>query len=269
MTIAELIEQARQLAHRGARLQETTTRRSLVTEESAAEIEELKADPSTSGRAYRLLGKAQHQADAKKIAEEKARILGPRLNLHFYEAEHLRMQIERALGDFVKEAQQPPAIGEAFRRLIRQVGISADQIIALAGVEQLTIANLRAAVPTMRPSERLDLYRRALTTPNDPTSAVTIRFMEETNPGYTGGETSPLPESEMTAAATLGRLKQETRASRIPEEVAEVEKVLSDVAAIIKTAQRSGAVPLNPDHQPAVAQEIAEQEEQEAQEAEA
>jgi hypothetical protein len=136
----------------------------------------------------------------------------------------------------------------------------------LGMVSQLTIANLHTRIPSMSPTQRLALYRRALESPYEPTNAVTIAVLESWEGGYPQTDAMQT-DAERTAAASYGRLRAETRLSRVPVEVAEVEQALASVGASIKTAARLGATPINPTHQPDIAQRVAQEEEREALEA--
>jgi hypothetical protein len=145
---------------------------------------------------------------------------------------------------FEVEQRAAPTIEAAFIEYLGANGVSADQILLLGLVEQTTIHNLRDELRNAPPSRRLDMYEAASATPLDPINATVIRFIESRTLPYPDG---PMHESEMTAAATLGRLMHEAQAARVPD-VSEVRAVLDEVGGTLRRAELTGIRAINPEH---------------------
>jgi hypothetical protein len=244
LSIDDLLERAREHRPRGQGLTDLLNRRRNVNAEADAEIDLLKADPSPSGRAYKLLGAAQHRADAKRIAIEKLRLIEPHLARALFEARHQHGELAQALDAFEAAERQPPSMEDAILALTGEPGWSLDHLLLGSLLEQVTLANVRAELRAASPSRRADLYERASVAPFDPVNSVMIRVLETERIPYADAGTSP---EEATAAARLGRLIDEAQTARVPDTAA-VRAVLEDVGRALRTAELSGIVPVNPDH---------------------
>lgn len=245
LSLDDLLERAREHRPHGQALADLLSRRSNVNAEADAEIAAVLADDSPSAKAYRLLGKAHHAADAKKIAREKLRLIEPHLSRSFFAARYRHGQLQQALEQFEAAERQPPSIEEAILKMTGQLGWSLDQMLMGGLLEQVTLANIRTELRSAQPSRRAAMYQEAAIAPFDPVNSVLIRVLETERIPYPEGGT--LSREEVGAAAQLGRLIADTQTGRVPD-TSEVRAILEEVGRALRSAELSGVRAINPEH---------------------
>jgi hypothetical protein len=244
LTLDDLLQRAGEHRQRGQAVDDLMNRRRNVTSEAEAEIARVLADDSPAAKAYRLLGRTQHRADAKQMVAEKLPLVEPHLSRALFEGRHHHGQLQQALEEFEAAERQPPGMEDAVLSLTGQPGWSVDQLLMGSLLEQVTLANVRNELRSAPPSRRAVMYQEAMVSPFDPVNSVLIRVLERERIPYPDNATSP---EEVAAAAQLGRLIAETQAARVPD-TSEVRAVLEKVGGVLRRAELSGVQPVNPEH---------------------
>jgi hypothetical protein len=244
-TLDEILEGARA----GKTLLDVTDgllgRRHLADAEGRAAINAILRDTSLGAQGYKLQGRTQHEADAKRLGAERRHIYERHAARSLFALKREHASLLETLARFEKAERQAPTTEEVILRMTGDLGVTLDQMLMMAAFEEAALRNVREEIKVATPSQRLELYERAAGAQADLRSAVVLRVMENERPAYAEGVAKTA--SEIDAATRLGRLIDETQAARVPD-VTEVREILAEMNRVIKSADRQGIRAVNPDH---------------------
>jgi hypothetical protein len=208
-------------------------------------------DAIVNGRMEQLLDDglkffpAHHIAESRRQVEDEERPKAEaRAGVRRYHAQRALAEVGEALRAFKAEARRAPDVENCWLRRSKESGISADRFWQILQFTATQRTNLRIESASWSVTRWRDEYQRALEDATHPINAVLIAVVEDVHgDGYTGALDGTA--EAITSAHAFKTLIDETRAARVPADVAEFEAIHTSVRKLDQAANDSGIRPRN------------------------